>query len=525
MFSIQDNPNRSSQNSSTKPCDSFGSIRLTVREIDVVACIVHMRGNSRIASILGISPKTVETHVFNVMRKFDCNSRENIIDFATQSGQSAMLRSHYHSLLVEAFFKKKLQEISILTRNKKLTCQIIYGDRHAQNKSFLATIEDHLALAGVKTILRKREGVEFLCIRQHSESPSGEEPLEMGERIDFEKQDYCLSIFEILGKLLQPLKLDQPVLECEKAYEKLRDSSVETLCRELLPQESDAEGGGNQLTTKSPKGVVSRILETPRTHLLLVFIFLLGACGFVFLGFMGDKSKHQGDKPKVFSIRSDLSIPTEATLLKRSKLLEQIETGLKKQDGIRTVSVIGMGGSGKTTLARQYARSSDAAIVWEINAETRESLLQSFEGLAYALSQATGEENVLQKIGHLQNLKEKEEKIFLFVRDKLKHFSNWVLIYDSVTKMIEIQKYFPSDPGAWGKGVVIVTTRDSTIQNNEHIHDAIHIGELDREEKKALFSKIIANKNGHSSTENPVGDDTKFLEQISPFSLDISPTF
>jgi DNA-binding CsgD family transcriptional regulator len=60
-------------------------IHFTPREIDVIACLVSLRGTSKIASLLGISSYTVLTHTRNIMLKLECNSREGIIDFIERS--------------------------------------------------------------------------------------------------------------------------------------------------------------------------------------------------------------------------------------------------------------------------------------------------------------------------------------------------------------------------------------------------------------------------------------------------------
>ena len=44
----------------------------------------------------------------------------------------------------------------------------------------------------------------------------------------------------------------------------------------------------------------------------------------------------------------------------------------------QTVALVGLGGSGKTTLAHQYANKQKANIVWEINAESIEKYRHIF---------------------------------------------------------------------------------------------------------------------------------------------------
>ena len=58
--------------------ETLNSIKFTQREIDIMTCILHMRGTSKIGSLLSINPRTVETHIANIMRKIGCHSREGI---------------------------------------------------------------------------------------------------------------------------------------------------------------------------------------------------------------------------------------------------------------------------------------------------------------------------------------------------------------------------------------------------------------------------------------------------------------
>ena len=78
-------------------------IKFTFREIDILVCIVHNRGEKKIASMLSISPRTVSVHVYNVMNKLACNSKDQIIDFIESSGKLPLFREYYLHLLFRLF--------------------------------------------------------------------------------------------------------------------------------------------------------------------------------------------------------------------------------------------------------------------------------------------------------------------------------------------------------------------------------------------------------------------------------------
>ncbi|MBW8309867.1 MAG: helix-turn-helix transcriptional regulator [Candidatus Paracaedibacteraceae bacterium] len=82
-------------------------IPFTPREIDILASILSGKTVKTIAYLLTISPKTVETHMRNLMLKLNCNSREGIINFIEKTGKFSFFRQHYENLLVQTQFEKK----------------------------------------------------------------------------------------------------------------------------------------------------------------------------------------------------------------------------------------------------------------------------------------------------------------------------------------------------------------------------------------------------------------------------------
>ena len=49
--------------------NSIKNLAFTFREIDIIACVMHNRGEKKIASLLLVSPRTVSSHVYNIMGK------------------------------------------------------------------------------------------------------------------------------------------------------------------------------------------------------------------------------------------------------------------------------------------------------------------------------------------------------------------------------------------------------------------------------------------------------------------------
>ena len=221
-------------------------------------------------------------------------------------------------------------------------------------------------------------------------------------------------------------------------------------------------------------------------------------------------------------VKSDFSIPSESILLKRYELIAEINDFFKPRKGIQTIALVGIGGSGKTTLARYYAYSQKKSVIWEINAETRKTLRKSFEDLAKSLIKSEADQRTLSETLAIKNIEIREKLIVEFVKKRLKASSDWILIYDNVESFSDVKSFFPSDTEKWGNGKVLLTTQDGSIDNNKNINYIIHIKELTPAEKLYIFTKIMSNGNGQEIISTKKEDLIKFLCEIPPFPLDVS---
>ncbi|OJW48289.1 MAG: hypothetical protein BGO67_05410 [Alphaproteobacteria bacterium 41-28] len=529
----------------------INKIEFSKREIDVVACTLSGRA---IDHFLQISYKTVATHIRNITLKIGCNSRQGIIDFIESSDKLPFAKQYYISLLIEAVFEKKLKEISNLNIAERPSYSITYIGENSQKNSFLLQLAEHLSLAGIKTSkeqkvinkplaynefleeLERTESVIYLASqaylvtleethrelkpkKKHNNIviflPERESQREFPKHIILEAsldaqqyENYYFLFFDVLKKLLPALDLNQVFSEFEEKYHALQGSTAATLSTSQSEKDLSLE------RTKATSFVWYSLRKSK--WLLLLSSVAIVPCLFLFIFYLSGKNVEN-------SIRSDLIIPSENSLLHRPDLLAQIDEKFKEQkDGIRTVALVGIGGSGKTTLARQYARQQNANIVWEVNAETHESLKRSFENLAESLVKTNEDKQVWKEIEEIKNPIKKEEKVIQFVKDHLRPYSSWVLVFDNVEKFIDIKKYLPQDLNTWGKGKILLTTRDVNIQNNRYVNSVIPIGELSQNQKLDLFSKILIDELPQFFTYNTKEETKKFLEKIPSFPLDVS---
>lgn len=532
----------------------INGVSFTRREIEVIAFIISGRGVKTIALSLSVAPKTVKTHIHNIMLKLECNSRESIINFIEKSDKLSFIRRHYSDLLTTLSFDKGLAEISRLNAAHKPSCLMVCWKGDEEILPFIHQLEPHLKKVGFKTFVENRDytqSIEVLISESHPNDaviyclpkdfleppkqtitcpsnvlfllPEGLTSQAFPTKISasfvaFSQQNnYYIFVFEILQKLLPHLDLGGIMANFKKEYQNTANS-YEQPSSQILEEKEET------LVPEENIKIKKENTELFKNSLFLNGIkkpkWLLGGAliSLVALSLMGIFYQHSKN-PEAQFLGFDIAVPA---LLNRQELLQQIDKKLAGSGTIHTVALIGMGGAGKTTLARQYAHFQKPSVVWEMNAETKESLAKSFESLAYALSKTAEEKKVLNDLKEMRNFEEREGKIILLLRDLLKAHPNWLLIYDNVEKFSDIQKYFPSDSNSWGVGKIIITTQDTHIQNNSYVKEALWVGELDPSEKLALFMKIM-NHGGKTLADGAQQVSTKkFLENLPPFPLDVS---
>ncbi|MCE3239316.1 MAG: hypothetical protein K0R24_2297, partial [Gammaproteobacteria bacterium] len=551
-------------------------IRFTRREIDIIAFLISGRSTKKIAAFLSLSPKTVANHTQNIMVKLGCNSRDAIIDFVERSDRFLFLKKYYSTLLSDAEFEKSLKKISILKDKAPPLCAIAYLQEHPPQSSLLHYLETHLRLAGVAVSREARENnktfyqltqepyndayvIYIICGMLPKSLQTGtetESALHLEEVTQFptnkiflfsekknldaipkcltgiidyidlrEEKNYYYLVFEILKIFLPNFNFEDVISEFYKRNDELNNSSA-PISSQLLSQRKPLGQQENLTALKT-----ALFLKIKKRHLLLALLSL-GLLGFGFLSFKwsydGKERKYHDQLPRqkskeLLSVRSDLAVPSDLTFLNRPNLIDQINSyfQMSSQD-IQTIAIIGIGGAGKTTLARQYARNHKSFVIWEMNAETKNSLTASFEDLAYALCQTEDERKILKALREIKDAHEKERSLLLLVKEKLRDQPDWLLIYDNVEAFSDIQKYFPYDAREWGNGKIIITSRDKNLESNRHINHIININELNKDEKRNLFFKIMSKTGNHKVFSEKIPSIELFLTSIPSFPLDVS---
>ncbi|MBX9620791.1 MAG: LuxR C-terminal-related transcriptional regulator [Alphaproteobacteria bacterium] len=556
----------------TKHLETVNGVRFTPREIEVIVYILSGRTAKAISSFLSVSPKTIETHIRNIMMRLECNSKEGIINFIEKSYKLSYIKQYHLCLLAQNSFEKFLKEIPSLMKEKVIKCGLIYWHGKNEHKFFIDCLKNHLQIAGIQLLIESKEGENFtfdpikslsshqidymlysipdLLIKKLN-NKSDSEKVELSHFIQktsrthnkvifllleknnikeyfpnvdvvdlLEGENYYFSVFDILKKLLFPININNIISEFKKQCQVIYGSAEVVYKPPLLKNSLTKRDNFLRTLIKflNFKAVKSRLALL---SVLSISFFCVG-----FLIFKENKTEEiKYDRKEV--VRSDLLIPNDHAFLNRPQLITQLNEKLKTQSGIQAVAlvgVVGMGGIGKTTIARQFGRLQESPVVWEINAETKNNLLNSFKSLAYRLARTIDQKNDLIFIQEIKDPDEKEKQLFYFIKSRLKENPNWILIYDNVSTFSEIKNYFPHDPTVWGIGKVIITTRNSNIGETSYLN-AQHIIQMEKLtpiEALTLFSKIFYNCEPNNLSSLQQESTLKFLENIPPFPLDVS---
>ena len=364
---------------------------------------------------------------------------------------------------------------------------------------------------GLVSYLESKAGIGVIIfIQQYDTSPIDASKLSSKAQLtlSLENEKYYFAIFSILKELYPNVNVDQLISEFKEEIKK------PFIFRE-----------NNYDISKNNKYDFFKNLQSYKNWVLgggLIVFSGVGILSFIFNSQKNPSSFQEKLIQVDESIRSEFFLPVDNFLLKRPELMVQISKKLEKQKGIQAVVLVGVGGSGKTTLAHQYAGTQQASVVWEINAETSETLSHAFENLAVAIAKTEEDKKLLKELQGIKNPLQRDERTIQFIKDRLKAKGSWVLIYDNVEKFSDIKKYFPQDSKLWGQGRVILTTQDINIQCNKIINDVIHVETLDRDQKYNLFTKIMYQEDTSSLSTIQVNDLKEFLEKLPPFPLDIS---
>ncbi len=473
------------------------NLNLTNREVDVLACMLSGKTAKEIGLLLPIAPRTVETNIQRIMAKMQCNRKGEVIQIVESSLYFHALKQHYVVLLMRFNLREKLKLIARLKQGQLVTCLLIDVSQEVVSTEAIEQVHRDLKTAGV-TIVRSLSPNDkpvdytiYISQKIEVEDSLPEDPNCAHVAMD---ANYPLSILSLLASLFPKLPISQIVTDYKTQWYSQNPREIHDITQPFL----DSKHQGSTLPYKYfIGGWISLII------LFLAMVLFL------------PKSS--------LSIRPNLPIPIKEQLLSRLQLLKKIDRVLKKQEGIQTAALLGIGGSGKTTIARQYATQQKMPVIWELNAETPDTLLTTFEDLAYGLSKTAEEKDELETIKKIEKIDERTKKLLFFIKPKLKAASPWLLLLDNVNNLNDIKELLPKDTETWGEGKALLTSRNYNIKDHIYVgtERVVFVQDLSTYEKADLFTKILID-NKTNLTPKHRKEIATFLKYIPSFPLDIS---
>lgn len=461
----------------------ISNVTLTNRELDILACLMYRRvSDPTIAELLKINKRTVETHVRNITQKLNCSTRilKKLVEEKIDSNK---LADYYQNLLYDLEFKQLANKINTVVRLKeKCLCSVvIYAETRLHDK--LRNILPYLQRCGINAIIVCADTLSSETLKTDSSTEiflSGEKPSfnNFNDKAWFEFTSHTNPYQIILDIVAYVL----PNPEIKVVIDRFKRGTTSTHIFN-----GDTHSNRDSFSEGEPVNYQKTSFVNSRRHLFVLFssipILIVGVSLATY--FMSSLPLH-GQK------RAEVVLPPAHATLKRDGLVRQLKHLLYKKPadtvcGVPTVIMSGIGGAGKTTLARLVAHQHKG-VIWEFNASTEESLKASFKDLAYTFIDSKEDRVQLNFINTLGSAKEQDKQIYSFVRNKLRQNPNWLLIFDDVKSSDIIKSYCPKDEAVWGKGSVIITTRDSTLAGPQSY--SIQLKELSREECLKLFNKI-----------------------------------
>ena len=504
--------------------NQINDVIFTPREIDVIACIINVRGVKKIADILGISHRTVEGYIKTILRKISSNSQEGIKDFVEKSSQLVLIKQHYIDLLINKLFLSQIAKVAVKLKNKNISCIVNHAAKekleyiisclklaniNITEKSSKIPINDSnqkiIAVLTEKHLLQLKQqekvnNIIFICFDKRLNDDFLQKFSHI-QIIDCSQNDQIYSaIFKIIELLAPNIDLNDSISSFNK-----QKNNVINLKIDLTTRSSNID-----LEIKEKKVTRKTIMITTLISIVIIGV-ILSITVLIYKNYYSP-----------INISINFLLPNKKILLEREVITDQLDKIFTKPNEINIAVLVGVGGSGKTTIARNYANKQKSSIIWEINAETKKSLSLSFESLAYALCNNNADKQELRNILDIKEFANKDRQLLLFSQKQLKLLSKWFIIYDNVESFKDIFEYFPYNAESWGNGRVIITTRDATIKNSNYIDspNVIVVDEISEKEKLELFKNII----GDSSPQLVRNQEAveQFLENIPSFPLDVS---
>lgn len=462
--------------------------KFTRRDLDIVASLYCGRSSS-IPSFLNVSKRTLEGYIYQITKKVGCNSREGIIDFVEKKNYISDFKRHYTFLLVENNFTRTLKEIEKKFVGSNFSFFIKTPiDRHY--KKNYSTIIKSLIAAGIK-ISYNKENSNYICFSSKN-----------NVKISFNGKEYDLvfdptQYYDFIFSFLKIIYTSSFIIE-------KRNSFIDVSSKIINENSYRINNNNNNSYTFIEMDKIKKNL--------FIFVFAM----FLYFLFFFIIKENKNTVSNIFLSTSD------AFIIPRKSIQEQIKKTLSRTVLQNNTAILfGSSGSGKTTIARLFAKNNNYDIIWEINAEDLLSIKESFKQLAIMLSNTKEEKDELNKILSIFKGELREIEILKFVKFKLK-IRKWLFIYDNLNKFHSFS-YFPFDKSLWGIGDIIISTNQYNVIDNNIIdkNSIVYVNELLENDAISFFYDIYQKKKNKEIKEEDKVSIKDVLKYIPKYPLDI----
>lgn len=454
---------------------TVSNINLTIREVDVIACLIKNKGDKKIADLLSISYRTVNTHVSNISKKFRCNSRGDIIDLIERSGKLQYIHQYYFNLLMFSLFKIHLKKIGAINHTA-VVCSIQDSKSTKNSKMLLQQIIQSLKMANIVIVESQEISKSILPIISVRQPTSTSDLLSTSsnldnlssisvlldktvdipvlkdiEYIDFtELAHYYFSVLKLIKKIMNTSKVNGIIQNFQEAYHNLHTSCDPSITVVANPYQKDSAD------------FKIRSLNTIRLFSVII--------SFVGLIIILDYILHTKNSTKRISYVQSWNLPAylnhyvERHNIKKS-ILDKFQYG-STRNNIMIVGIYGLGGIGKTTLANDIIHNPAQSYSFRgwIRANSEESLKNDYFTLCENVAICNKDMTDQQKIFNVKKWLEEQENI--------------LLVYDNIEDMNLLEKYLPNT------GHILVTSRNYNVPNG------VELNTMNLEEATELFNNI-----------------------------------
>ena len=122
---------------------TLNNIGLTLREIDIIACVLSGNISKTMSSLLNIKARTYERHYANLKKKLAINTKENLINLIENATSTVLYKKHASLLQVEKNIFEYAQAYRLAEKS------FVLHVRHNSNPLFVDLLKRHMKIFNI----------------------------------------------------------------------------------------------------------------------------------------------------------------------------------------------------------------------------------------------------------------------------------------------------------------------------------------------------------------------------------------